>query len=101
MATTPCFQVDAFTARAFRGNPAAVCLLDKSRSAKWMQDVAAEMNLSETAFVTLLLTKVSGIPILEKSADERWGSEAKYQEYKRNTPCLVPRLPGLGSAKAV
>jgi PhzF family phenazine biosynthesis protein len=51
MSTTPCFQVDAFTSRAFRGNPAAVCLLDKSRSAKWMQDVAAEKNLSETAFV--------------------------------------------------
>ena len=54
MSTTPCFQVDAFTSRAFRGNPAAVCLLDKSRSAKWMQDVAAEKNLSETAFVTPL-----------------------------------------------
>ena len=51
MSTTPCFQVDAFTSRAFRGNPAAVCLLEKSRSAKWMQDVAAEKNLSETAFV--------------------------------------------------
>ena len=40
-------------------------------------------------------------PHPEKSADERWGSEAKYQEYKRSTPCLVPRLPGWGSAKAV
>ena len=56
MATTPCFQIDAFTGRAFRGNPAAVCLLERSRSAKWMQDVAAEMNLSETAFVTPLKT---------------------------------------------
>jgi len=54
MPTTPCFQVDAFTSRAFRGNPAAVCLLDKGRTAKWMQDVAAEMNLSETAFVVPL-----------------------------------------------
>ncbi|MFN3242318.1 MAG: PhzF family phenazine biosynthesis protein [Planctomycetota bacterium] len=56
MPTTPCFQVDAFTSRAFRGNPAAVCLLDKGRSAKWMQDVAREMNLSETAFVAPLKT---------------------------------------------
>ncbi|MCK5942824.1 MAG: PhzF family phenazine biosynthesis protein [Planctomycetes bacterium] len=56
MPTTPCFQVDAFTSRAFRGNPAAVCLLDASRPAKWMQDVAREMNLSETAFVTPLKT---------------------------------------------
>jgi len=51
MATIPCFQVDAFSDRAFRGNPAAVCLLDKARPAAWMQSVAAEMNLSETAFV--------------------------------------------------
>jgi PhzF family phenazine biosynthesis protein len=44
-------QVDAFTAEPFRGNPAAVCLLDRERDAAWMQDVAAEMNLSETAFL--------------------------------------------------
>jgi steroid 5-alpha reductase family enzyme len=37
---------------------------------------------------------VSGVPILEKTADERWGDEAVYQSYKRNTPCLVPKLPG-------
>ena len=45
-------QVDAFTDRPFRGNPAAVCLLDSARSAEWMQAVAMEMNLSETAFLT-------------------------------------------------
>jgi PhzF family phenazine biosynthesis protein len=44
-------QIDAFTSRPFRGNPAAVCLLDGERDARWMQDVAAEMNLSETAFL--------------------------------------------------
>lgn len=44
-------QIDAFTSRPFRGNPAAVCLLDGEREAQWMQDVAAEMNLSETAFL--------------------------------------------------
>jgi len=44
-------QIDAFTADPFRGNPAAVCLLDGERDASWMQSVAAEMNLSETAFV--------------------------------------------------
>ncbi len=44
-------QVDAFTSQAFRGNPAAVCLLDGERDAQWMQNVAAEMNLSETAFL--------------------------------------------------
>jgi predicted PhzF superfamily epimerase YddE/YHI9 len=45
------FQVDAFTAEPFRGNPAAVCLLDGPRDDGWRQAVAAEMNLSETAFV--------------------------------------------------
>jgi PhzF family phenazine biosynthesis protein len=46
----PIFQVDAFTDRPFTGNPAAVCLLPEPRDDKWMQAVAAEMNLSETAF---------------------------------------------------
>jgi PhzF family phenazine biosynthesis protein len=46
------FQVDAFTDRPFAGNPAAVCLLDQPAEAAWMQAVGAEMNLSETAFVT-------------------------------------------------
>ncbi len=45
------FQIDAFTSEAFRGNPAAVCLLDRERDASWMQNVAAEMNLSATAFL--------------------------------------------------
>ena len=47
----PIFQVDAFTAEPFKGNPAAVCLLDGPRPAGWMQQVGAEMNLSETAFL--------------------------------------------------
>lgn len=47
----PLYQVDAFTGRPFAGNPAAVCLLSGPRDAVWMQDVAREMNLSETAFL--------------------------------------------------
>jgi PhzF family phenazine biosynthesis protein len=47
----PIFVADAFTDRPFRGNPAAVCLLTEARDEAWMHDVAAEMNLSETAFV--------------------------------------------------
>src|SRR5262245_39862953 len=47
----PILQIDAFTPTPFKGNPAAVCLLDAPRNADWMQNVAAEMNLSETAFV--------------------------------------------------
>ena len=45
-------QVDAFTDRAFGGNPAAVLVLAREAEAAWMQAVASEMNLSETAFVT-------------------------------------------------
>lgn len=46
------FTVDAFTGKPFSGNPAAVCLADGVRDSVWMQDVAREMNLSETAFVS-------------------------------------------------
>lgn len=45
------FQVDAFTDKPFAGNPAAVCVLSEPRDARWMQDVAQEMNLPETAFL--------------------------------------------------
>ncbi len=45
------FQVDAFTAQPFTGNPAAVCVLNRPADPGWMQDVAREMNLSETAFL--------------------------------------------------
>jgi predicted PhzF superfamily epimerase YddE/YHI9 len=44
-------QVDAFTERAFAGNPAAVCLLPAPADPVWMQQVAREMNLAETAFL--------------------------------------------------
>jgi steroid 5-alpha reductase family enzyme len=44
-------------------------------------------------FVFLLITRVSGVPMLEKRADKRWGEEPGYQEYKRNTPELVLRPP--------
>jgi PhzF family phenazine biosynthesis protein len=45
------YHVDAFTDRPFAGNPAAVCVLPEPRTETWMQDVAREMNLSETAFL--------------------------------------------------
>ncbi len=47
----PLYQVDAFTARPFKGNPAAVCFLDAPRPDEWMLALAQEMNLSETAFL--------------------------------------------------
>ena len=48
----PLIHVDAFADRPFAGNPAAVCLLDGPREPGWMQALAAELNLPETAFVT-------------------------------------------------
>ncbi|MEM7483135.1 MAG: PhzF family phenazine biosynthesis protein [Acidobacteriota bacterium] len=47
-------QIDAFTSRPFHGNPAAVCPLETERDDAWMQQVAAEMNLAETAFLRRL-----------------------------------------------
>ena len=47
----PIIQVDAFTSRPFSGNPAAVCILEELKDDPWMQDIAREMNLSETAFL--------------------------------------------------
>src|SRR6266567_6592372 len=44
-------QVDAFTNRPFAGNPAAVCILPDAAEPAWMQNVAREMNLAETAFL--------------------------------------------------
>lgn len=49
--TNPIYQVDAFTNQPFKGNPAAVCLLTQPEPDDWMMAVAAEMNLSETAFL--------------------------------------------------
>jgi PhzF family phenazine biosynthesis protein len=45
------YQIDSFTNKPFAGNPAGVCILPEERDARWMQDVAREMNLSETAFL--------------------------------------------------
>ncbi|GFZ04691.1 phenazine biosynthesis PhzC/PhzF protein [Actinidia rufa] len=44
--------VDAFTDSAFKGNPAAVCLLEEEREDEWMQSVASEFNISETCYLT-------------------------------------------------
>lgn len=51
MLTIPFYQIDAFTEHIFRGNPAAVCLLESWLPERVMQSIATENNLSETAFV--------------------------------------------------
>lgn len=43
-------------------------------------------------FVFLLLTRVSGVPMLEKKADTKWGGQTEYEAYKKNTPVLIPKL---------
>jgi steroid 5-alpha reductase family enzyme len=43
-------------------------------------------------FVALLLTRVSGVPLLEKKADTKWGGQEDYEAYKKKTPVLIPRL---------
>ena len=48
--------------------------------------------LISPVFVTLLLTKVSGVPLLEKKADTKWGGQADYESYKESTPVLIPKI---------
>ena len=60
-------HIDAFADGPFAGNPAAVCLLPEPRDARWMADVAREMNLSETAFL---------VPRPDGAHDLRWFTPA-------------------------
>jgi PhzF family phenazine biosynthesis protein len=104
---TPIFQVDAFTSKPFAGNPAAVCLLSEPRDDGWMQNVAREMNLSETAF---LCRRADGFdlrwftPAIEvdlcghatlASAHTLWETE----ELRRDEPAYFHTRSGLLTAK--
>ena len=53
------------------------------------------VTLISPVFVTLLLTRVSGIPLLEEKADQRWGGQDNYEEYKRRTQVLIPKPPAM------
>lgn len=48
--------------------------------------------LISPVFVALLITRISGVPLLEKKSDQKWGGQADYETYKKNTPVLIPRL---------
>ncbi len=50
------------------------------------------VTLISPVFVTLLLTRVSGVPMLEQRADEEWGGQEDYRAYKARTPVLIPSL---------
>ena len=63
----------------------AVVALPVLRGWQWV-------TLVSPAIVALLLTRVSGVPLLEKRADEKWGGQVDYETYKRTTPVLIPRI---------
>ena len=50
------------------------------------------ITLISPVFVIILLTLISGIPLLEKRADEKWGGQEDYERYKEDTPVLIPKL---------
>ncbi len=52
------------------------------------------LTLISPLFVYLLLTRISGLPMLERSADKKWGGEPDYEAYKASTPVFFPRLGG-------
>jgi len=54
------------------------------------------LTLISPIFVVILLTRVSGIPMLEKHADEKWGGQAEYDDYKSRTSILILRPPSTG-----
>lgn len=56
------------------------------------------LTLISPVFVVILLTRVSGIPMLEAYADKKWGGQAEYEEYKANTSVLILKPP---SAKKI
>lgn len=68
MKSLPIYQVDAFASNLFKGNPAAVCPLDKWLSDETMQAIAAENNLSETAFFAPETDgyRIGGLPPMKK-----------------------------------
>ncbi|MCA9328965.1 DUF1295 domain-containing protein [Candidatus Saccharibacteria bacterium] len=59
----------------------------------WLTNNQAIVSIVSPLTIATLLIGVSGIPILEKSADKRWGQNKKYQQYKRGTNVLIPMLP--------
>ena len=51
------------------------------------------LTLISPLFIILLLTRISGVPMLEKRADDKWGGQEDYERYKANTSILIPRPP--------
>ena len=53
---------------------------------------SAMIFLISPVFVAVLLTRISGVPLLRKTAGARWGDDPAYQAYLKNTPLLIPRI---------
>ncbi len=101
-------QKRAFRARAGRGQFISTGLWSRSRHPNYFGEITLWLGVAVLAlpalsgwqlatlispvFVFLLLTRVSGVPLLEKKADRKWGGQADYEAYKANTPVLFPRL---------
>ena len=83
----PLCVVDAFTREAFRGNPAAVCLPGPDATTAWMQSVAAELNLSETAFA---------VPLRAGHWRLRWFTQGRSGLVRPRHPRYSARLVGSG-----
>ncbi len=57
------------------------------------------LTMISPVFIFILLTRISGIPMLEKSADEKWGGQQEYEAYKARTSILIPLPPkSMGSS---
>ncbi|MBX4201581.1 DUF1295 domain-containing protein [Candidatus Saccharibacteria bacterium] len=60
-----------------------------------LHGVARLLALASPIYIALILLFFSGIPLLEKSADKKWGANKDYQDYKKQVPALVPNLKSL------
>ena len=80
----PLYQIDAFAEAVFRGNPAAVCPLERWLSDATMQSIAAENNLAETAF----FVPRAAAPGAAGDYDLRW-----FTPRPRSTCAVTPRWP--------
>ncbi len=104
------YQVDAFTDRPFKGNPAGVMIVDKNTPTGWMQNMALEMNLSETALLfrrkVVLTSGILHPPLRYPFADmQRWQVHIFFFRRellnRADQSCLMPKAENLSSARKV
>lgn len=79
-------EILMWTAMALLSSSAAVQLEAPILHAAWVSP----------AFTALLLLKVSGVPMVERAGEKKWGKDPAYRAYMDNTPCIVPWFPSVG-----